>query len=518
MVFDTISCTFSSIPYDTNVNSKQFVIGGFYLEFGTSYSGFNGASLPFTYTINGTTEIKEATNKINNLYFNEGKIEGELTFVAGSGHSSSNERISTYIPKGIYFYINVISDCLSSNAQYQLYVKYKNSSSTTMYGVLNANTKTRITGATDDIESVGVYVSAGYITSSGTGTLYFEKVDSVDSRISNLEEISKGVDYNGIKQITRNPRQGNTVTGSTFVLGWFSDLHYDLVNLKTYIALKGLNSDISDLFISGDIISAYWGDVGEGDTNTIDKFLAIQGASNILLGVGNHDAWEGDFHVLADPDDVYDRLFAPSISNWNVTHSGKNLYWYKDYPSKKIRLICLDCMFWDDTQKTWLETALADTLDSNNTAYGYHVICSSHYVPGAMTMFDSPFTSLQPISSAMLNAEAASAIDTFITNGGEFVCWLCGHVHRDYVGVLTDHTNQIVINITTASSNVDQTAYCDSNRNGNPYALFAMELIGVDTINKRISVLRLGDTMDMYLRHRETMCIDYANRVLISTY
>jgi len=36
-----------------------------------------------------------------------------------------------------------------------------------------------------------------------------------------------------------------------------------------------------------------------------------------------------------------------------------------------------------------------------------------------------------------------NAIDNFMSNGGNFVCWLTGHMHNDMSGYITAHSNQL---------------------------------------------------------------------------
>ena len=209
-------------------------------------------------------------------------------------------------------------------------------------------------------------------------------------------------------------------------------------------------------------------------------------------------------------------FFAPYISNWGVTQpanaSTQGLcYWYKDYSINNTRIIMLDCMHWDADQLAWLEATLASAK-----ANDFAVVCVSHYMPGEITPFDTPFCSVMTPSRQSgnyLDDAAAAAVDAFITGGGEFICWLSGHTHRDFAGTITAHPNQISLTLACAMNS--NTQLCDTNRQSSPDNQDTFNLLGIDTGDKVIKVARVGAHYDLDLRHKDTMAIRYTERKLI---
>lgn len=201
------------------------------------------------------------------------------------------------------------------------------------------------------------------------------------------------------------------------------------------------------------------------------------------------------------------------MENWGVTQPenadtlGK-CYYYKDYPEKGIRLIVLDNMVmegenYDESQITWFQEVLADALDNNLAVVGAkHYSC--HVVP-----FEGAWHERNCVDMSACNV-FYNAVDSFISNGGSFICWICGHSHYNVLGTVENHPNQL--NITVGSCSVDNYQY--TTREGAAQDCF--NLISFDTTQKRIKVLRVGNTIDWKLRKHEMLCINYNTKTIIS--
>ena len=235
--------------------------------------------------------------------------------------------------------------------------------------------------------------------------------------------------------------------------------------------------------------------------------------------IGNHDAWAGSSYgpELESKVNVYNRFIAPFISNWgtivqptDAATNGLN-YYYKDYSSEKIRLIVLDCMYWDSAENTWLQSVLADARTNDLS-----VICSSHYTPGALTHFDCNFDDSiwSALEQPYLNAEAAASVQSFIDNGGEFITWLCGHTHKDYIGTLSNYQSQLVIIIDTAGANPQPNSGM-INRVVATQSEYLFNILGFDTVNKVVRLFRVGANRDCFMRTKDTLCIKYTTKQLI---
>lgn len=290
----------------------------------------------------------------------------------------------------------------------------------------------------------------------------------------------------------------NTVVGFL----WFSDIHGDSENLERIMTVRNEFSDyISDTICTGDIVTS---------KNTEDiSWWDEAGAEDVLISIGNHDCTNGSSDVgkLAS----YNMWFKDKISNWSVTQPSNAAtngycYYHKDYAAASLRLICIDAVHWDSTQKTWFESVLADALSSDLS-----VVCLSHYVPGlantGQAMMNTTFGQRSVFTGIIAGSgEPAQCVQTFKDNGGKFICWLCGHEHKDEAYKLKDYPNQLVLCITLAKcANISNI----SNRVKNTKSQDAFNFISFDTKNGIIKMCRIGDDLDVYMRRRKTVCIDY---------
>ena len=112
------------------------------------------------------------------------------------------------------------------------------------------------------------------------------------------------------------------------------------------------------------------------------------------------------------------------------------------------------------------------------------------------------------------NGSATDAVDDFINAGGEFVCWLCGHMHYDQIGTLTTHPNQIFIAVGTANNGAP---WQDMPRIKETQSYDLFNIMSVDPVNKVIKIERIGATTDTYGRKHDYVSINYATKSLIAT-
>ena len=217
-----------------------------------------------------------------------------------------------------------------------------------------------------------------------------------------------------------------------------------------------------------------------------------------------------------------------NASQWGVTQptgagadSYYPCYYYKDYTNYAIRMIVIDCMEGASVdQQTWFEETLS------NTPSGYSVLCVSHYPycpKVSETAYASPHIecSFDSRQETVVGAETRIP-DSFITtvndwlvannnaNAGRFICWLSGHTHTDYVCV-AKNTNQLVLTIDTAAHTTRNIAYSDTVRMENKKSMDLFNLLGIDTYQKLIKIVRVGADMDSWMRSKKTMCIQYAS-------
>ena len=316
------------------------------------------------------------------------------------------------------------------------------------------------------------------------------------------------VNYDREQILSNLLRVKNTTGGSAIdnaskklCLLHFSDIHSDSINLSRVIEYyNDHSSDIDNVLFTGDYVL---NDYRDG----MAFWTGVSGAENILGVIGNHDATNTSDHygTGVTQANLISRYFY-NIANWGVTQAEGKTWWYKDYATKGIRLIGLNTSV-DSTnaadQLSWLTTVLADAITNN-----YSVIITEHF-PLNGEKKDTNFTSLDDeINSAhTVGQDIVDAVDDFIDNGGEFICYLNGHTHFDFVVSANSTHPQIGVAVTTAKN--EDGCYGDQARKRNTRSNDAFNLVSIDPIGKLVKVVRVGANVDHYLRPRDIMTFNY---------
>lgn len=281
----------------------------------------------------------------------------------------------------------------------------------------------------------------------------------------------------------------------------FSDLHGDAINLSRIAAFKAKVSGLAALH-TGDVVNNTFAD-------GID-FWTPSGADDIMQCIGNHDVAGGKTAA-----ECYARYISPFVSGWGVTSQSDVCYYYKDWSEKSVRLIVLDCMHWDATQKSWLESTLAGAKTA-----GYHVVVANHYAPGASaenraTAFDT--IGANSASWDNINSQAPAAVQDFIDGGGHFVCWLCGHTHADMFRFPTAYSDQLYVAVANAGINahVVSHAECQIVRENGEHSQDLFNLVSINATRQTLTIVRVGADRDTIGRHIGTVVYDYANKEIL---
>ena len=298
----------------------------------------------------------------------------------------------------------------------------------------------------------------------------------------------------------------------------FSDVHANLSAMQYALDINNtFGSDIDDMLHTGDVVAANFSD-------GIANWVSSGCAEKVLNVIGNHDTEANLVLQAAGKDNVYNTIFAPYISSWGVTQptgvdtSGSDdyhaLYYYKDYAEAEVRLIVLDTNFWDNAQKAWLTSVLADAKTN-----GLCVVIACHDVKLLTEMTDSNFSSykgdgITETSNAYANqpADWLDPVNDFINNGGSFACILAGHNHSGHMGTMTNYPNIFVYVIDKASvSRVSGTARKTGTKNAN-----AVSIVVVNPVEKLLKIVKIGAQTDAKMRPRNVFCYDFANHRIVS--
>ena len=349
-----------------------------------------------------------------------------------------------------------------------------------------------------------------YVIASNSNTLI--------TRVDALEDTANGT----YEDLLSQARCSDTSGAKHLTLLHFSDAHDNLACMTGAVELADkFSAKIDDMLHTGDTVLTNF-------SQGIAKWVSSGCAARAMNCIGNHDYYANSnlsMNDHASKADLYNTFLAPYVSGWGVTQptgvddstSGDYLacYYYKDYATQGIRLIVLDSEQWDTAQLDWF----TNVLTGARTA-GYAVIVASHIPPGAVTGLDgsnfnhvtSPDLSAGTPTYATITEDASNAIDAFITAGGHFAVWLCGHYHRGGFGYVQNHPNIFVMSAEKAgTARTSGQARVNGERNANSY-----NLVSIDPADHLIRLVRYGADVDGWLRGRHAFTYDYSAKTIIS--
>ena len=229
---------------------------------------------------------------------------------------------------------------------------------------------------------------------------------------------------------------------------WCTDLHYQSVIGSTVVSdsvtwmaanMRRLANDLrfDGLICTGDIVDAKPPRSTETTRKQIDYVMEQLHSVGLpmLYVMGNHDDNRyigygdsqekapfsmaeiyGRFISYAQPDKVTD---INDPNGWN---------YYVDYEQFKIRCFVLDSNYFRSSTSNWEygysnKTVAWFSAELANVPQGYSVILLSHTSPVQANNVDGTYVNITNIYNA---------IDTFIQNGGNYICTLYGHSHVDF--------------------------------------------------------------------------------------
>lgn len=428
----------------------------------------------------------------------------EFTVNANVAHSSLNNQIVLSVNEGEYFY--AVATQSSERDNNAIYVR--NNSEEVSLGAIGNGVIKRFK-APFNITSFGFYMSSGSEKTTVRFTVFTEK--------SILAKLTEKTEYDNLyltkllnaKRKANPGNYNNQTSPEIFTLAHFSDIHGNSWAMKQVQEFKdAYQTQLDDVICTGDVVSdkiadgtAFW------DGNSDGK---------ILICIGNHDSLGSNgWANPVDQQTLYETYIAPYEANWGAEIVNGHSYWYKDYSDKKIRLIAVDATIYDSTeqanQMTWLNTALSGAITN-----GYAVVGAVHFppMPANFHKIDGNFTALLHGTAGDMSqfawhtyhTEILTAVDQFITNGGDFVCWLSGHTHYDLVSYDDRFPKQLFITISCAMpSSLFEEKVRDSKRESG----LVLNTVCVDTVRKYVKLLRYGAEWDDCLRHTGTCVIKY---------
>ena len=316
-----------------------------------------------------------------------------------------------------------------------------------------------------------------------------------------------------VNALIKSLSSSGSPTRNSIGVMWITDIHKRRTAVERMVQLvDSWGTTLIDIGINtGDTVQTI-------QTEGVDWYdeLIEHSSIPILNTVGNHDAWTNiSTHALASSVDVYQMITkevaeqTEIVQPQNAESLGLN-YYYKDING--IRIIVLDCMYWDADQLAWFESALADAITQS-----YPVIACIHYpfYKDYRTYIDTIWDNgISKASSESTSADisAAVAVNTFMNNGGKFVCWLQGHSHQDAIYTLNDYGDQLCIQ--TASATNQETLVYKSD-DTNDYNYDALTFVTVDESRSQVKFYRIGANINASGQIANAFVWDYAEKAMV---
>lgn len=323
-----------------------------------------------------------------------------------------------------------------------------------------------------------------------------------------------------------------------------SDVHGDATRFKSfadYCDFLGVDAGL----VSGDMVAEYPADSMQYINDVADTHNTM-----LLPCVGNHDA-----RGLTTAQDQYDNTIGYLITKYSLsTNPNENYptYFYKDFLSKKIRLISInlyelahtnDNANFTQTQCEWLISTLAatpqdygvlimfhcpDKMPEKDNGYGAFYQDIINVIPWQSKITGDPFTQIADAFIGKTTATITYTIGnntisvpadfTGVASGVEFIAFVNGHLHVDRVGYSPSTTyKQLNLNVTCGVAIYGGSSYpyyadcSDMPRGCVGSTQDCFNIYVIDRATKTVRVAKVGSNVDSNLNERKYMVIPYAD-------
>lgn len=343
----------------------------------------------------------------------------------------------------------------------------------------------------------------------------------------------------------KNFKIKNEISESTskILICHFSDIHGDIERFNNILEL--LEYYKPDFAIhTGDL------PIWNSDDDTDFFFKGIKDLDvPVYNTIGNHDTFDNNGSLTNEY--LHERYIAPLK---DIHSNAKKGWYYTDFESHKLRLMVLNpyeyfhenygirgTFTFLQEQCTWLVDTLKDAAEKD-----FAVIIAAHEfaetVPIGANNFGfcqrfkpypwgipkerKPNYIIEDIVDAFKNGQKLKkeyicdisgetvSIECSFECKGEFICYLSGHLHGDYVGYLPSHKDQLSIKMTCSGCfppnyhNIGDEA-SDLPRIPGTVSEDAVNFYVIDREKKVITIIRVGATINDLMEKRILLTLPY---------
>ena len=514
--------------------------------------------------INITDSANALVNKLNNNFNEVNQHSSELPkniqsvflgshFVKDGNWVAQKDGICN-VANGITYYFQMPNNIVAKVAY-----SFSGQSSATSNNLFNGDSFTFPEGANTQKLYFAKYSSG---TVQNLPVTEAEELLSSEAIIVTYEDtgvIERNTDKDNLfataKRVVKNAIVSSSDVNIAPILAHISDLHGDIQrahNFLKYCKFKG----VDDCIITGDS-TLYSGD---GIDYMFDA--AADNSMHISFAMGNHEAL-GVSSSAGVMFSTYLANYAEELKYYKAANTVTDRgYYYYDIADKSLRIIVLDQydggVYGGSGKGGRISQGQIDFILSalSSAPQGYGIVIAMHSQEDALTMPNA----YSKFISSRANGYASDGfyvdesrpikqiVDAFIgrttysgsysqTYGGatetvtisadfsevdssiEFICYLSGHRHRDFIGYLNNTTHpQLLIQVTSGNAHVvaavgSALAFSgedDLPRFGTGATQDAFNIYSIDRSAKTVRIVRIGSSMNYEFRERDYLVASYA--------
>lgn len=316
-------------------------------------------------------------------------------------------------------------------------------------------------------ESTGGYVSHHWATAQSHIIMQIRRTDRNALSANDMAVINAWIDFHApkfsdedVRRMVATKKSYYDGTGTAFgnnhnnfTLAHITDIHADVFRYGNFRQFVDTHKDLINAAVcTGDLVDLQ-------NDEQWDAVNGVEGTKEVLQVVGNHDRGHQAGDTLLTDEEL--------VVKFGITTNTGKMYYYRDLGD--YRIIVLNQFEADvrseykysEDELTWLLSTLDNSITANK-----HVIIACHIADtfpvsnntGFYQRYNRWLNNYPPMQSgieAVIDAfKRGTSVSTTVSGisvnhtfsaSGDFLCWICGHYHGDYIGYSETHPDQLYL-------------------------------------------------------------------------
>lgn len=381
-------------------------------------------------------------------------------------------------------------------------------------------------------DSTEAYVTTHWVTAQSHIIMQIRRTDRAALSAEDMAAINAWIDFHApsfsdedIRRMVATKKSYYDGTGTAFgnnhnnfTLAHITDIHADVFRYANFRQFVDENTDLIDVAIStGDLVDL------QRDVQW-DAVNGVDGDVEILQVVGNHDAGHQSGDTLLTDEEL--------VVKFGITTNTGKMYYYNDFGDYRIIVLnqfegsTKGTYEYSSAELTWLLSVLDSSITANK-----HVIIACHIADtfpvsnniGFYQRYNKWLNKYPPMQSgieAVIDAfKRGASVSTTVSGisvnhtfsaSGDFLCWICGHYHGDFVGYSETHSDQLYLMgncgvctpLPFKSSNMGETNSDLARISGTPTE-DCFNIYSFDLANRLVKVARIGANVNDMMTERK---------------